>query len=441
MKRAIFLGLNLYLASFSSSANLLQDLYQQALEFDAQFQGERAQHQATLQAAPQLRASMLPQIAASVTAQRARDEVTQSAVPQQVGSAISNSYSASLSLSQPLFDWAGFARLRQMDERRAQAEAGLASAEQSLILRTVSAYFDLLAAADSLRFAKAEKEAIAQQLKQAKSRFEVGLSAITDVQEAQARFDASRAQEIAAASQLRSAREALGVITGQRPMMPAPLRAPLETAPPSPADPEAWVEQALTGNLDLKLRELNARITREQVREGQSAYLPTLNLFVRKSYQDASDSPQQLESESDSIGLQLDLPLFAGGGNHARVREKRHLHDKAAAEYLHSQRLTAQLARDAYDGVVTGEVQVQALSQAVKSAKVALKAIEAGLKVGSRTSVDVLNAQQELFRTERDLSRSRFDYLLSVLRLKQAVGALAASDLRDIDALLESGTS
>ncbi len=441
MKRATSLLVLLYLSVAPAGANMLQDLYQQALDYDAEYSGARAQYQAALQAKPQLRATMLPQLNATGTAQRSRDEITESVIPQQEGSSTSTSYQASLRLSQPLFDWAGFARLRQMDEVQAQAEAGLASAEQQLIIRTVSAYFDVLAAEDSLRFARAEKEAIAQQLRQARSRFDVGLSAITDVQEAQARFDASRAQEIGAASTLRSARESLAVITGARPETTVPLRAPLQTDPPEPASPDAWVDQAMASNLDLKQAELNARIAREQVREQSAAYLPSLNLFAEHTYQDASDTPQQLKSERSAIGLQLDVPLFAGGGNHARVKERRYQYDKAEADRLRSQREVARLARDAYDGVVTGKVRVEALSQAVESAQVALKAIEAGFKVGSRTSVDVLNAQQELYRAQRDLSRTRYDYLLSVLRLKQAVGSLSAQDLQDIDALLENKAS
>ncbi len=436
MKRAIPIGVILLFAGFSASANMLQELYQQAREYDAQFRGARAEYQAALQAKPQLRATMLPQLSATGTAQRARDKITQSVIPQQIGSSTSSSFSASLRLSQPLFDWAGFARLRQMDEQVARAEAGLASAEQDLILRTVGAYFDWLAAEDNLRFARAEKQAISQQLRQAQSRYEVGLSAITDVHEAQARFDASRAQEIAAASRLRSARESLQLITGQRPENAVPLQSPLKTEPPSPASPDEWAERALAHNLNLKQVELSSRLAREQVREAQAAYLPQLSLFAEQTYTDRSDTPQGLESEGSSIGLQLQVPLFAGGGNHARAKEKRFVYEQAQAELLLRQREAVQLTRDAYDGVVTGEVQVAALSQAVKSAGVALQAIEAGFRVGSRTSVDVLDAQRLLYGAQSDLARARYDYLLSVLRLKQAVGALAEPDLAALDQLL-----
>lgn len=441
MKSAPVLGLLSSLMAFSASANLLDELYQQALSYDAQFEGARADYAAALQAKPQLRASMLPQLNASATVRRARDEITASVIPQQIGSTSSTSLNASLRLSQPLFDWAGFARLRQMDESVAQAEVGLASAEQDLIVRTVSAYFDWLAAEDGLRFAQAEKQAIEQQLRQARSRYEVGLSAITDVQETQARFDAARAQEIAAASSLRSAREAVFLITGARPDNSVPLQVPLGASPPEPNSPDAWVDRAVAGNLNLKQAELASRIAREKVRETEAGHLPILVLFAEQTYADQTDTPQGLESESSAVGLQLDIPLFAGGGNQARTRESRFLFDRSMADLTRAQRETAQLTRDAYDGVVTGEIQVSALEQAVESATVALRAIEAGFRVGSRTSVDVLDAQRELFRAQRDLSRARYDYLLNILRLKQAVGSLSATDLAEIDALLVSNPS
>lgn len=436
MKHPHRLGLVLAFAAFSSSANMLEDLYQQALDYDAQYQSSRAEYQANLQSKGALRAAILPQLTATGTAQRQRDEITSSVIPQQVGESYSTSYSAALRLSQPLFNWAAFAQYKQIGDRLGQAESGLAAADQDLILRVVSAYFDWLAAEDSLRFAKAEKEAIGQQLQQAKSRYEVGLSAITDVQEAQARYDASRAQEIATASSLRSAREALQVITGTRPDEPQALRTPLDVAPPAPANPEAWVEQAMQNNLNLKQFEFSSRLAYQRIREQQSSQLPQLNLFAEHRYNDQSDTPQGLESEGSVIGLQLDIPLFSGGGALAAVRESRYRYEQSEADLLRARRETVQLARDAYDGVVTGEVQVSALSQAVKSAEVALEAIEAGFKVGSRTSVDVLNAQRELFRAQRDLSRARYDYLLSVLRLKQAVGALTYADLQQVDAML-----
>lgn len=436
MKHPHRLGLVLAFAAFSSSANMLEDLYQQALDYDAQYQSSRAEYQANLQSKGALRAAILPQLTASGTAQRQRDEITASTIPQYVGESYATSYSAALRLSQPIFNWAAFAQYKQIGDRLGQAETGLAAADQELILRVTSAYFDWLAAEDSLRFAKAEKEAIGQQLQQAKSRYEVGLSAITDVQEAQARFDASRAQEIVAASRLRSAREALQVITGTRPDSPQPLRTPLEVAPPEPAAPEAWVDQAMQNNLNLKQFEFSSRIAYQQIREKQSSQLPQLNLFAEHQINDQSDTPQGLESETSVVGLQLEIPLFRGGGALAAVRESRFRYEQSEADLLRARRETVQLARDAYDGVVTGEVQVSALRQAVKSAETALEAIEAGFKVGSRTSVDVLNAQRELFGAQRDLSRARYDYLLSVLRLKQAVGALAYADLQQVDAML-----
>jgi outer membrane protein len=275
-------------------------------------------------------------------------------------------------------------------------------------------------------------------LRQANSRYEVGLSAITDVQEAQARFDSSRAQELAAASSLRSSREALRVITGQYPDKPQTLRTPLSVEAPQPANPDAWVEQALQNNVALQTVLMNTRVAREQVRETESAHYPRWNLFAEHTINDLSDTPQQLDSKASTVGLQLEIPLFSGGGSWARSKQSQFKYQKAESELLRARRETSQQARDAYDGVVTGEVQVAAFAQASKSSGIALEALEAGFKVGSRTSVDVLNAQRELFRTQRDLSRARYDYLLSLLRLERAVGALSADDLQRIDRLLQA---
>lgn len=437
MKLALVPGLIMLGTTLPASANLLSDLYQRAVQYDAQFQSDRARYEAALQARPQLRAGLLPSLTASGSATRQRDETSESNfVGFQPSTVYSTSYRANLQLIQPLFDWATFARFRQIDERIGQAQATYATASQDLILRTVGSYFDWLAAEDSLRFARAEKTSIEQQLRQARSRYEVGLSAITDVQEAQARFDLSRAQELAAASTLRSAREALRLITGEQPENSAALQTPLSTSPPEPANPDAWVEQALASNLVLKRAELGSRIAEEQVREQVSAHLPSLSLVGDYNFTDDTDSQLGRKAEIGTIGLQLQLPLFAGGANRSRVVESRHLYDGALADLDRARREARQLARDAYDGVTTGEAQVAALRQAVKSNEVALEAIQAGFNVGSRTSVDVLNAQRELFRAQRDLSRARYDYLLSVLRLKQSVGALDATDVDSIDALL-----
>ena len=445
VKPAIVTGATLFFAALPASANLLSDLYQRAVQHDGQYQAALAQHQAALQARPQLRAGILPTLGASASYSRNRQDVQQTNFPGGGSGGDSdssevtffNSLTANLQLTQPLFDWGVFARLRQIDERIAQAEAELSAADQALILRTVSAYFDWLAAEDSLRFARAEKEAIQQQLKQAQSRYEVGLSAITDVQEAQARFDLADAQEISAASTLRSSREALRVITGDWPDAPALLRTPLETHPPEPANPDAWVEQALNSNLDLKAAELARGVAREQIREQRASQLPSLNLIGTHRYSDEADRLFGSKSEFSSIGLQLDLPLFSGGANLARVKEQRFLHDRAIALLDQARREARQGARDAYDGVVTGAAQVRALRQAVKSSEVARDAVVAGFDVGSRTSVDVLDAQRELFRAQRDLSRARYDYLLSILRLKQSVGALSVADVDRLDGMLE----
>lgn len=437
MRQTVLLLLALALPGAASAEDLL-GVYNRALENDPQLQAAGFQRDAALQARPLARSALLPQLNANGA--YARDRFTLRDVPDGSGrqanlTAISDPYNYGLTLSQAVFNREAWMRLKQSDDQVALAEATYAAARQSFTLRVTEAYFNVLAAADSLRFAKAENEAVSRQLEQAQKRFEVGLSAITDVQEAQARYDLTNAQLIEAERVLRSARDALAEITGQVPQMLATLQAEIPLPGPDPADLDAWIAAARADNLDLLAAEFNADIAQRDIKISASGHWPTLTL--NGNYTEGQSSGfNRGNFDQGRITLQANIPIYSGGATHARVRQSNYTWEQRKAELERARRQVERVTRDAYDGVRAGASRVKALKQAVVSNQTALEASDVGLEVGTRTAVDVLNAQQQLYSAQRDYARARYDYLLNVLRLKQAAGRLSEQDLAEINRLL-----
>jgi len=421
----------------SVNAAELLDAYALATRNDPQLQAAAADRDALIEAKPQARSAILPQLA--LTGQIARNRRSQTIQGQEQPTNITTDAQAQLTLNQAVFDWTAFRRLKQADEQIAAAQAGYLAEEQTLVLRVAETYFDAVAAADALEFAVAEKRAVSRQLEQAQKRFEVGLSAITDVQEAQARYDLTVAQEIDANRQLRTAQEALREVTGTYPTNLPGLRTDIPLVPPTPDNPDLWVERAINNNLELAAALLNVDIAQFEIRAQEGSRLPTLGLQASTGYSDFGGAFGS-ETESASIGLLLDVPLSTGGLTSSRIRESRSRYVQQTALAEQTKRSVERQARDAYDGVLAGISRVKALRQAVKSSQTALEASEAGYRVGTRTSVDVLDAQREIYAARRDYARARYDYLLNLLRLKQAAGQLAPADLAEIDGLLAMDT-
>ncbi len=423
--------------STPATAGQLLSLLEQASATDPTVTAARADAEAQRAQAGVLRAGILPQIGANGSVTRSRDETSNA---NFVGFENTTVYSTNqgygLNLTQTLFDAATFARYAQVDNQLALAMANAQIAEQDLILRTAKTYFDWLAAQDNLRFAQAELAAIQRALEQAQVRYDVGLAAITDMQEAQSRFDLARSQELAAAAELRSRSQALRALAGLVPEKAATLSSKPLQSTPEPGNPDPWVTRALNDNLNLLVAEEQAEIARQEKNAARAAYLPTLDLVAEHSFLDTSDAQFGRESTTSQASLQLSLPLFAGGANRAKHQQTSAQYEAAKARAEASRRSTEQSTRDAYDGVVTGSARVSALEQAVRSATTARDAVAAGVEVGTRTNVDLLNAERELFGAQRDLARARYDYLLNILTLEQAVGSLDIADLQRIDALL-----
>jgi len=421
-------GLALLLVSSIAHSESLMDIYNLAAGNDPVIQRATADHAASLEVLPQSRANFLPSIDFSANRAEGNGRATKPA--RLSGSTSSTSYSFNLKL--PLYrrDNDVARRLAEHSVTRADAEYDVAL--QALLLRVAEAYFDILARRDDLEFARAEKLAIKRQLEQTQQRFDVGLVAITDVHESRARYDLTLAEEILASNQLDNRIEALRALTGTYHDELDKLSDDITLVRPDPEDIEQWTRTALEQNLDLLATQAALDEARENVARQRSGHYPTLDLEASHSYSDNKSLFFGTTIDTNSIGLNFKLPIYAGGRTSSQTRQALHLLE-ASRQSLEEQRRKTQLqVRNAYLGVLSGISRVQALKQALISNQSALRAAEAGYDVGTRTTVDVLLARRNLFSAQRDYAQSRYDYILNTLRLKQASGSLTADSLQAI---------
>jgi len=440
-----------------------------ALRSDPALKEAAANRMATLESKPQALAALLPQLEATGGYNKiwSNGTSTFNQVNTNDGSVITVPTSFSrrddpekswrLQLTQTLFRWDQWVTLRQADKELARAEAEYRAAEQDLMARVAQAYFDILGARATLEAAEAAKEAIGRQLEQAQKRFEVGLSAITDVQEAQASYDSAVAGVIEAKRQLAVTRETLRAITGQYYTGLADAGPDVPLITPDPDDVEEWVRTAISNNLSLEASRLGAEIAADNVDLRRAGHYPTIDLVASRSNRDTTadvrnsgvqlpgepppPDPQYLPADSDTwqdvVGVQVRVPIYSGGAVASRVKEASHLHRAAQEQLERTARETERQARAAYLSVTSEISRVQALSQSVKSNQTALRATEAGFEVGTRTTVDVLQSRRQLFEAQRDYANSRYTYLVAALLLKQAAGILGEDDMRQVDDWLE----
>ncbi len=431
--RPLAAALALLAALPAAGADLLT-VFRDARQSDPVFLSARAQREATLERLPQARAGYLPLIAGSASAFR-------NDLNREIASDLAyTTKSYAVTLSQPVFRLQNWIAIDQARVQVLQADSVLASAAQDLALRVAQAYFDVLLAQDNVALSQAQKAAIDQQLAQAKRNFEVGTATIVDTLEAQARFDQANAKEIADRNDLEVKRRALTVLIGKVPPSLAPLREPLSLAEPKPADIEQWVKTASESNFQVAVAKATFDIAQQEIKRQQAGHLPTVDLtgsYVR------ADNPQAAVpgtlgpiSNTGTIGLTLSVPIFSGGVTQSRVREAVALRDRASQDLENTQRGVAQQVRAGYLNVTSGIAQVRALEQALVSTQSQLDSTILGRDVGVRTSVDVLNAQQAVFQTRRDLQAARYSYLLNTLRLKQAAGQLDEPDIEEINRTL-----
>ncbi len=432
--RSALTGLGLVLVFIVSSAHSesLMDVYNLATGNDPTIQRASANHAAALEALPQSRANFLPSIDFNASITKNNQDVTKSAFgPASLGTRNFNTTDYSLNLTLPLYRRDNYVARRLAKHSVTRAEAEYETAEQDLQLRVAEAYFDILARRDDLEFARAEKLAIKRQLEQTQQRFDVGLVAITDVHESQARYDLTLAEEILTSNQLDNRIEALRALTGTYHDELDKLNDEITLVRPDPEDIEQWTRTALVQNPTLLAAQATLAESRENVAQQRSGHYPTLNLDASRSYSDRGGVFAST-ADTNAIGLSFNLPIDAGGRTSSQTRQALHLLD-ASRQTLEEQRRKTQLqVRNAYLGVLSGISRVQALKQALVSNQSALRAAEAGYDVGTRTTVDVLLARRNLFSAQRDYAQSRYDYILNTLRLKQASGSLTANSLQAI---------
>ncbi len=447
--RGLAVALAVLAAPTAGRAASLLEVYQQALQSDPLIHEAEALRLAAQEAEPQARGFLLPQIGASGSWTTASQDGSQLQFVETTNSLQSFDFETerdtlqwSLNLSQTLFSWDQFVNMKIADKVVARSEVVYEAAQQDLMIRVVQRYFDVLAAEDRLESIHADREAIARQLEQAQQRFEVGLIAITDVQESQAAYDQSVAAEIAAKRDLATAREFLREITGEYvPDLAAPEEEfPLTT--PNPADIDAWVDLAMEQNLNLLASRFDEQIARDEISLRRSGHFPTVELVAGRTHDDVTGESRIASSpftptdslvDGNFIGVQLNLPLFTGGRTTSLVREAVYLHRASMERLQLVARETERATRDAYLGVLSEISRVQALEQAVESSRTALEATQAGFDVGTRTIVDVLNSQRALYQAITNYYQSRYDYVVNVLQLKQAAGTLKVQDLEQID--------
>lgn len=425
-------------AAPAGAADLLQT-YRDALASDASYASARATRDAGLENLPQGLAQILPTLSATAFTQSNNVDISFGGSPNSTRHGNSNGYTATL--TQPLFNWQSIQTYKEAGFKAAQAEATFGQATQDLIVRVAQAYFDVLASQDGLAFIQAQKIAISEQLAQAKRNFEVGTATITDTHEAQARFDLATSQEIAAQSDLEIKKRALQQIIGKYPERLEPLKPNIELNPPSPDAMEEWANAASSQGYPVRAQEAALEIAVREIERSRGGHLPTLNLVGSSGSNSSSLSATALNNTaSDSttriIGLQLALPLYSGGNVSSLVRQAVANREKAQQDLESSRRAAALSAQQAYLGVNNGRAQVKALEAALVSTRSALDSNKLGYEVGVRINIDVLNAQQQVFSTLRDLSRARYDTILNGLRLKAAAGSLGESEIEEINRLL-----
>jgi outer membrane protein len=440
------------LAARPADANDLQELYELALTRDASLQAAGFQRDAAIEVRPQALAQWLPQVsaAASATRERAGFDSSQSTGSQAADCALSAAAGVQhcygtvralgVNLSQTLWSFQAFSQLKEADFQAAAAEAVFRSAQQNLLLRVAQAYFTILSAADQLAANRGERDAFATLLNQAKTREQTGVGPRSDVEQAQAFYDATEQSVIDAQNALDDANLALTEIVGPHAASIAPLRQEIPLPSPEPASADEWVSNARQDNFDVRTAELRMEAAERDVSAQRGRGLPTFSLTGASSKL-TQDEVLGGNQTLDTVGVSFSWPLFQGGAIASAVRQSRALYRQAQAAYDSAQRDTERLTRAAFRGIVTGIQRIGAARRAVDSGHGAVEASRRNVEFGTGTEFDLLNAQNNYYAAVRAYSQSRYDYLTSVLTLKLEAGRLTEHDLAAIDGLLiETGS-
>jgi outer membrane protein len=435
-RRVLAVGFATLCVGGAASGEDLLQIYREAQKSDPTLAGARSQWEATQEKVPQARSALLPSVSAQGQANINNYDQTINSNPKIHFSANYNQGSLTFSASQPLYRPQFAISLDQAKEQVTQSDFTLAIAQQDLIIRTAVAYFDVLLAEYNVELAQQQKIAVAEQLAQAKRNFEVGTATITDTNEAQAKYDSIVATEIQANNDLDRRRTALMALIGRMPKSLKRVGRGFDPSLPSPNNVDYWVDRALKENLSVRFSQSNYEIAAMEVERARAGHYPTLDLVANATQQGSTGSTTtdfNGNLRSALFGVVLNVPIYTGGFVNSRVRETISLQDKARSDLEAAKRNAVTNAQDGFSGVNSAAAGVKAFEQAVASAEVALQSNILGQEVGIRTNLDVLNVQQNVFSTRRDLANAYFTYLLAVLRLKSAVGALSEQDLEELN--------
>lgn len=418
------------LISTSANAETLADIYQLAVKNDPIAGAAKATYKANKETLKQGKAVLLPQLNASSS--KVEPESDENIDP------ITTTYRASLSQSViNVPAWFQFRSAKNMDQA---AEAKFSAQQQSLIIRVSESYFNVLRAYDNKQTRQAEELAIQRQLEQVTERFEVGLLPITDVHEIQAIFDDARVNSLEANGALDIAFDQLQALSGKSHNQLAGLKDGFNAEAPIPAAAESWVEFALANNFELKASQLTQQAAVETAKAAKAQHLPKVTISADYSKRDieATASAGAMMTEETAINLNLTMPIFSGGLTSSQSRQASYQAQTAEQNYIATKRNTMQAARSNYQSAITNAARVKAREQAITSAESALKATQAGYEVGTRNIVDVLLAQRTLFQAKRNYSNAKYDYILSMMRLKQVAGQLSPKDIFELNSWLSS---
>ena len=417
----------------------LMELVQLAKQHDANYQATLARAQADQEIEKQARASLLPSLFFS--AQIEKQDNTFEAFGNQI-EASRDPGTYSLVLTQALFRPQAWQTYKQSQLSAEVARLQARQAEQELLLKVTRAYFDVLNAQNDLDNLDIQKLAVQEQLAFAQKNFETGNATITDQQEAQARFDLINAQKLVGQNLLSTRQLALETLTGKTPDVLNTLNSHVTLAPPQPAQPQSWADQAQQSNIQVLQARLNQEIAEREASKARLGHLPTLDLMVKRveteqqSFNGTTGQPFEIGIENNTLGLTLNVPLFSGGATQSNVRQQAHLLTKARQDLEAASRFAQQQAKAAFLNTQSALAQVSALQTAVKSSELALASNKTAYEVGVRINVDVLNAQQQLSSTQRDLSRAQYNALVQTIELQAATGQLSMKDIEAINALL-----
>ena len=419
--------LQLATPGIASAASSLLDLYNLAVNYDAEIAAAQADFDAASANISLARSNVRPQ--ASIGYRASYNDVNSDQNSNYID------HGPTLSLRQTIFNATHLATIDQAKATVKQAEAQLEAQKQNLMLRVAQAYFDVLRAKADQLFSRSELEAIGRQKEQNERRFEVGLVAITDVKDAQAQFDLATAQEIAAANRLAAANEALLLITGANETQLAELRDDAPLLRPSPEDINQWIDLALEQNLQLVAAEMSLRAADAELDQGRANRYPTLDLVGLATSNDTSHNSRQ-DIDSGELRLELNMPLLTGGRTSAQIRQASAKRRSAEHQLELQRRLTIQDTKNSYRNVIADISRVGALKQALISTQKSLEAQEAGFAEGLLTSLEVLRSLRDTFRAQSDYSAARYEYIINTLNLKRAAGLLQPSDLEQVNSWL-----